>query len=299
MRSGETVSLSVTPPNEQSIEVPEAVVRWSRGQEFAVGNVVIEPHTRSVTSLRQTTGAGTSGDCPVSDNQPMFLRFNIAFVLSFVCLATPAWPDYEAGEGAYQRGDYATALRELRPLAEQGNHSAQFFMGVCYANGYGVPKNLELALQWYRLSSDQGNWLAQNDLGVMYQNGDGVLQDYEEAARLYRLGADKGYMVAQSNLAAMYYKGRGVRQDVREAFRLETLAAEQNFALAQRMLGIMYMVGTGIPQDYVQAHKWLNLSTAQGDTDAGTLRDELAKKMTLDQIAEAQKLAREWTPKGK
>ena len=131
----------------------------------------------------------------------MVLRLTIAFVLSFVCLATPAWPDYEAGEGAYQRGDYATALRELRPLAEQGNHSAQFFLGVCYANGYGVPKNLELALQWYRLSSDQGNWLAQNDLGVMYQNGDGVVQDYEEAARLYRLGAEKGYMVAQSNLA--------------------------------------------------------------------------------------------------
>lgn len=106
-------------------------------------------------------------------------------------------------------------------------------------------------------------------------------------------------MVAQSNLAAMYYKGRGVRQDVREAFRLETLAAEQNFGLAQRMLGIMYMDGTGIPQDYVQAHKWLNLSTAQGDKDAGTLRDELAKKMTLDQIAEAQKLAREWIPKDK
>jgi hypothetical protein len=47
----------------------------------------------------------------VSNNQPMFLRFNIAFVFSFVCLvlATPAWSDYEAGEGAYQRGDYATA----------------------------------------------------------------------------------------------------------------------------------------------------------------------------------------------
>ena len=99
----------------------------------------------------------------------------------------------------------ATALREWQPLAEQGNHSAQFFLGVCYANGYGIPKNLELALQWYRLSSDQGNWLAQNDLGVMYQNGDGVVHDYEEAAHLYRLGAEKGYMVAQSNLAAMYY----------------------------------------------------------------------------------------------
>jgi hypothetical protein len=133
----------------------------------------------------------------------------------------------------------------------------------------------------------------------MYQHGDGVLQDYEEAARLYRLSAKKGYVVAQSNLAAMYYDGRGVRQDQREAFRLTTLAAEQNFGLAQRMLGIMYTDGTGIPQDNVQAHKWLNLSAAQGDKDAGTLRDWLAEKMTPDQIAEAQKLAREWKPKGK
>ena len=91
----------------------------------------------------------------MSNNQPLFLRFNIAFVFSFVCLATPAWSDYEAGEGAYRRGDYTTALRELRPLAEQGKHSAQYFLGVFYANGYGVPKNIEMALHWYRLSSDQ------------------------------------------------------------------------------------------------------------------------------------------------
>lgn len=233
----------------------------------------------------------------VIESHTQSLRFPVALVLSVVCLAATAWADFQSGRDAYHRGDYATALNELRPLAEQGNDSAQFFLGVSYRYGYGVPKNLEMALHWYRLSSDQGNWLAQNELGVMYQMGDGVLQDYEESARLYRLGANKGYMVAQSNLAAMYYTGRGVRLDAREAVRLETLAAEQNFGMAQRKLGIMYMDGTGIPQDYVQAHKWLNLSAAQGDKEAGTLRDELAKKMTQAQIAEAQQLAREWKPK--
>ena len=106
----------------------------------------------------------------MSNERPISLRFPIArCAVDSYALATPAWSDYKAGKDAYDRGDYATALREWRPLAEQGNHSAQFFLGVCYANGYGVPKNPELALQWYRLSSDQGNWLAQNDLGVMYQ----------------------------------------------------------------------------------------------------------------------------------
>ena len=90
----------------------------------------------------------------MSEDRSMSLRFPIALVLSIICLAAHAWADYQAGLDAYNGGDYATALREWRPLAEQGNDSAQFFLGLCYANGYGVPKNLELALHWYRLSSD-------------------------------------------------------------------------------------------------------------------------------------------------
>ena len=49
------------------------------------------------------------------------LRFPIALVLSIVCLAVPAWADFPAGMDAYFRGDYATALREWRSLAKQGN----------------------------------------------------------------------------------------------------------------------------------------------------------------------------------
>lgn len=101
----------------------------------------------SAPTFREATGAGTDGDYPVSDNRPMFFQFTIAFVRSFMCLATPAWSDYKAGKDAYDRGDYTTALREWRPLAEQGNHSAQYFLGVCYANGYGVPR----ILKWHCL----------------------------------------------------------------------------------------------------------------------------------------------------
>src|SRR2546428_13769602 len=97
----------------------------------------------------------------------------------------------------------------------------------------------------------------------------------------------------------MDFNGRCLGRDLQEAFRTETLAAEQKVVFAQRMLGLRYMDGTDIAQDYVQAHKWLNLSAAQGDEDARIFRDELAKEMTLDQIAEAQKLARGWTRKGK
>ena len=47
VKPGKTLSLTVTLPNEQRIEIPEAVVRWSRGQEFAVKTVVIQPHTHA------------------------------------------------------------------------------------------------------------------------------------------------------------------------------------------------------------------------------------------------------------
>lgn len=74
-------------------------------------------------------------------------------------------------------------------------------------------------------------------------------------------------------------------------------AAEQGNAGAQANLGLMYERGQGVPQDYAQAHMWLNLAASRAHTAAATKRDEVAAQMTPAQIAEAQKLAREWKPK--
>ena len=73
--------------------------------------------------------------------------------------------------------------------------------------------------------------------------------------------------------------------------------AEQGDACAQASLGFAYYLGHGVTQDYVEAHKWFNLSAAAGDTEAGETRDFVAKEMTPEQLAEAQRLAREWKPK--
>jgi TPR repeat protein len=74
------------------------------------------------------------------------------------------------------------------------------------------------------------------------------------------------------------------------------LAAEQGDAFAQMMLGIMYYKGKGVPQDYILSHMWLNLATSQGREEAKQSREKVAKSMTPAQIAEAQRLAREWKP---
>ena len=150
----------------------------------------------------------------------------------------------------------------------------------------------------FKSLAEQGNATAQYELGVMYHNGRGVPQDYAEAVNWYRKAADQGYATAQNNLGVMYRTGKGVPQDNAEAVNWYRKAAEQGLALAQYNLGVMYDNGLIGPQDVVQAYMWLNLAAVQNYTNAQKSRDLLAKKMTPSQIAEAQRLAREWKPKG-
>ncbi len=156
----------------------------------------------------------------------------LLLLILVVCAAGPAVAGpFEDGAAAYAKGDYGTALRLWRPLAEQGDARAQYNLGLMYTNGLGVPQDDATAVSWYRK------------------------------------------------------------------------AAEQGFAEAQFNLGSMYYGGKGVPQDYVQAHMWFNLAAARFDASeknrdlAVKNRDQVAAKMTPAQIAEAQKLAREWKPK--
>jgi TPR repeat protein len=84
------------------------------------------------------------------------------------------------------------------------------------------------------------------------------------------------------------------RRDYATAVRLIRPLAEQGDASTQYNLGVFYDNGLGVPQDHVRALMWLNLSAAQGKEGAATFRDLVARLMTPTQIAEAQKLAREW-----
>lgn len=199
----------------------------------------------------------------MSDDRPMSVRFNIAFVLVVVCLATPAWSDYKAGEDAYHRGDYATAVREWSPLAELGLAAAQFHLGQLYANGQGVPQDYVQARQWYEKAALQGDASAQLNLGVLYENGSGVPKDYQLALFWFRRSANHGN------------------------------------AMTLTKLGRMYEHGNGVPKDVVQAQKWYILGAADGDKLGAELRDALAKRMTPAQLFQAQERAREWKPKSK
>ena len=105
---------------------------------------------------------------------------------------------------------------------------------------------------------------------------------------------------AQFRLGVVYAEGRGVAQDDKESVRWFRLAAEQGDAEAQGGLGLAYSAGRGVPQDFVASHMWITLAAARltGATRHGALkfRDTIAAAMTSEQIAEAHRLAQEWTP---
>jgi TPR repeat protein len=120
--------------------------------------------------------------------------------------------------------------------------------------------------------------------------------DYATALRLLGPLANQGDGIAQNNFGFMYFNGQGVPQNHDEAAKWFWLAANQGVASAQALLGFMYADGQGVPQDYVRAHMWFSLSAVQGGQVAAIERYSISKLMTPAQIAEAQKLAREWRP---
>ena len=149
----------------------------------------------------------------------------LATAILVLSIAAPVAAElFEDGVAAHNRGDYATAIRLLLPLAEEGLAKAQVNLGLLYFNGQGVPQNDAEAVKWFRKAADQGDNFAQHNLGVIYDAGRGVSQDRVEAVKWYQKAADHGLADAQYDLGQMYANGHGV------------------------------------PQDYVRAHMWFSLS---------------------------------------
>jgi predicted aspartyl protease len=136
---------------------------------------------------------------------------------------------------AVRAGD-AQALVQLRNLASRGDVIAQFNLGVIYENGEGVPKDTELAAQWYRKAAEQGDAAAEYQLGWMYEAGEGVARNDALAAHWYRKAAEQGHADAEFSLASLYKDGRGVPKDSALAAHWYRKAAEQGDTSAQAAL---------------------------------------------------------------
>lgn len=171
---------------------------------------------------------------------------------------------------AYRRGDYAVALRLVRPLAERGNARAQYNLGVLHDEGRGVRQSHAEAATWYRKAANQGNAEAQFVLGILHQEGQGVRKNFAQAATWFRRAAGQGNAGAQINLGVLYATGKGVGRSPAKAYQWFEIAVSR-------------------------------LPAAEKGARAMATRNcaIAAAKMTPAQIAKARASARAWKPKKK
>lgn len=147
-------------------------------------------------------------------------------------------------------GDYSTALKEIRPLAQKGDPMAQY------------------------------------NLGLMYDKGLGVLEMCFEAAKWFQCAAKQGHVRAQLNLGNMCYEGRGATKNFQEAAKWFEQAAKQGNAEAQLNLGSMYMIGEGVEQNNMEAYFWFSLAAAQGKNHALKFKKLVEQSLSPEEIAQ-------------
>lgn len=196
-----------------------------------------------------------------------FFKANLGLWIFALCLmfyGQARADDFDTGRSAYISGDYETALKILKPLAEQGDPEAEKIMGMMYDYGHGVDKDKREALKWYIKAAEQGNPDIQYHVGAKYFHGDGTGQDYVEAARWWELAAAGGQVDAQFNLGLMYYRGMVKEKDDAKAAQLFREAAEQGHGDAQYVLGLLYSFGQGVEKNYKTALQWFRKSSEQG-----------------------------------
>ena len=185
---------------------------------------------------------------------------------------------YEKGLKHYKPDDFVAAVRELKPLAEQGDATAQFNLGSLYYQGLGVPQDYKEAAQWMRRAAEQGHVFAQATLGTIYAEGLQGVKDYPQALMWFIFAAAKGDIEAMEFRDSLAGKMTPMQitqaqRLVREfkpqdyyakSFREFKVLAEQGDVDAQFKLGVIYYSGQGVPGDYVEALNWFKKAALRG-----------------------------------
>jgi TPR repeat protein len=257
-------------------------------------------------------------------------RLPVGLILIVFC-AAPMWADTQAGLEAFKNRDYLKAFSEWKTSAEAGQADAQFDLGVLYAHGLGVQRDLSEAERWYRRSAEQGYPDAEFALGEMYARGwsavardqanamrwlqlettgdgmptgdwdsiadYGLPKDQKQAAYWYRLAAEEGLAEAQYSLGRLYATGKGVPHDEEQATAWVRAAASQGYAPAAARLGARYAAGNGTTKDDRLAYFWLTLAFLHGEKSSEKLRSAEAAKLKPADVNATDLQAQRWKPR--
>ncbi len=172
------------------------------------------------------------------------MRYLMWIFVAMLVLAMPAVAGFDEGVAAYERGDYAMAMKQFRPLADKGVAEAQHNLGMMYRKGLGVPQDFAAARSWFEKAAAQRYVPSWMNLALIYREGLGVEQDYAEAGKWTLAAANKGNAEAQYNLGLFYLNGIGLPRDAVQGYVWSALAAEfypagplRDDALANRNAG--------------------------------------------------------------
>ena len=179
-------------------------------------------------------------------------------------------------------------LMAIRNLASSGNAAAELELGLRYAEGRGLPRDLTLAAQWLQKAARQNNAQAQYRLATLYEKGLGVARDTTVALNWYRRAATAGNIRAMHNLAVMTAEGADGKPDYDDAALWFRKAAEFGVRDSQYNLAILYARGLGVAKDFEQSYIWFALAAAHGDADAAKKRDAVAAHLDAKQLADAK-----------
>ena len=226
---------------------------------------------------------------------------NILLVLiAFVSLALPIAPCFA---DLPTIAELKKAGPEIEQAAHRGDTKAEYKLGTMYLTGIYVQQDYNLAAIWYRLAAEKGDPKAQYALSAMYLYEHApVPLDHAQGDMWLRKAADQGEPKAEYDLGNMYFHGNGVTRDYVQAAMWYRKAADHGDTFAQSALGNMYFRGDGIPRDYLESYFWFSLSAAHGNNEIAnsiskSMLDSIERKLTKEQVAEAQKRASAWKPR--
>ena len=166
---------------------------------------------------------------------------------------------------------------EYRKKAENGNASAQFYMGVVHEYGYAGEADAVKAVEWYRKAAEQGHSGAQTFLGFALLTGSGIAKAPEQAVAWFKKAAEKGNPEAQQNLGRCLFGGEGCKKNQKEAVTWYRKAAEEGEAGAMFNLGACYLEGTGVEKNVAEATKWFKRAASLGHERSVKILESLQK----------------------
>jgi len=209
----------------------------------------------------------------------------LVLLLAWITIATAALAQQPLDVAALKQRADARDRNATRILAE-----------AYYAGSGGVTQDFAQAAHYFQRLSELGDVRAMTTLGLMYARGIGVPKNMQEAMNKWRFAAsqrtpDSG---AEYNLGVAYLKGDGIPVDEAQALHWLRRAAARGHVLAQADLGVMYMEGTGTAKDETKGAAWLIVATERGDAAAQERLKGYSDRLTADKLDEAHKRANRW-----